>query len=134
MARIPTFKFSNPDDPISSNEELASMIRSLNGSSRIRNDRERPYDGQSHTITGIRGSTLVAGLTVRDVVDCLVQGFLLSSGEGELYDKAQNGTWIYENVYKLNLGDLDPMAVAQNMACCIEEYMGVFPNIPDEEA
>ena len=127
---IPTFQFTDPDDPISNKEELASMIRSLAGSTRIRNDRSRPYDGQSHTNNGTRGATLVEGLTFRDVVDCLVKGFLLSSGPGELYNKAADGTWLYEDVYKLDLGDLDPIAVAQNMTCCMEEYMGIFPHLP----
>mgnify|MGYP001561978832 FL=1 len=128
--QVPIYQFSDPDDPQVVAEELASMLRSGQGSTRIRNDRERPYDGQPWTDNGIRGATLVEGLTMRDVVDCLVQGFLLSSGPGEPYSKAINGTWIQEDIFKVDLHSLDPMAVAQNMLCCIERYMGIFPNIP----
>ncbi len=130
--QMPIYQFSDPDDPQVVAEELASMLRSGQGSTRIRNDRERPYDGQPWTDNGIRGATLVVGLTMRDVVDCLIQGFLLSNGPGESYSKAINGTWIQEDVFNLDLGQLDPMAVAQNMLCCIERYMGIFPNIPKE--
>ena len=129
MEQIPIYQFSDPDNPDVVQEELASMLRSGQGSTRIRNDRERPYDGQPWTNSGVRGATLVKGLTIRDVVDCLVQGFLLSSWPGELYSKAVNGTWIWEDVFKLDLDTLDPMAVAQNMACCIEKYMGMFPTL-----
>ena len=116
MNGIPTYEFSDPDDPQVVQEELASMLRSVDGSTRIRNDRGRPYDGQPWTDEGIRGATLVEGLSLRDINDCLVQGFLLSSGPGEMCSKAMNGTWIYEDLYKLKLEDLDPRAVIQNMA------------------
>lgn len=63
--------------------DLAFNIWSTHSSTDIRNDRERPYDGQSWTDEGVRGKTLVEGLTMRDVCDCLVKAFLISSHDEE---------------------------------------------------
>lgn len=52
---------------------------STDSSSDYRNDRERPYNGQSHTDDGIRGSRIVEGLTMRDIKDCLIKAMLVSS-------------------------------------------------------
>ncbi len=130
MEQLPVIEFSDPSSPEAVQEELASAIRSAQGSSSIRSDRERPYDGQSHTIQGVRGTTLVEGLTFRDVVDCLIKGYLFSTGPGELYEKAQAGTWVHDDVYKIDLQELDPSAVGQSMAVEMEKMMGIFPNVP----
>lgn len=50
-----------------------------NSSSDYRNDRERPYNGQSWTSQGKRGNTEVSGLTMRDIRDCLIKAMIISS-------------------------------------------------------
>jgi hypothetical protein len=72
-------------------------------------DRDRPYLGQAHTDEGERGKTLVKGLTMRDVSDCIRRGFALATTEHD---------------------SVDPVAVAQNACCEIEKMMGIFPNLP----
>jgi len=57
-------------------DELAFQIWSTQSSSDYRNDRERPYNGQSHTDDGERGKTEVKGLTMRDIKDCLIMAML----------------------------------------------------------
>jgi hypothetical protein len=119
-------------------EKLEFAMVAIIGSSTYRNDRERPYNGQSHTDHGERGKTLVEGLTMRDVADCIVQGFLAASGNTELYRKTipmdeddidyKTGDWRYEDVYKIPT-NIDPQAVIQNTMCFIEKYMGIFPNV-----
>ena len=104
-----------------------------------KNDRSRPYNGQPHTDFGERGKTLVKGLTMRDISDCIAQGFLAASGDNELYEKTSSrssdeasyhkNNWEYNDLYKINANDLDPMAVIQSATCFIEAYMGIFPNI-----
>jgi hypothetical protein len=85
-------------------------------------NRERPYNGQPHTAEGIRGATLVEGLTMRDVKDCFVIGAYRSMGKPmEEYPAT---------IYDIDWNDLDPMAVCQNMLCAVEERMGIFPNVP----
>jgi hypothetical protein len=74
-------------------------------------DRNRPYLGQAHTDEGERGMTLVKGLTMRDVSDCIRRGIALATRE---YD------------------GMDPVAVAQNACCEIEKMMGIFPNLTPE--
>lgn len=85
-------------------------------------NRERLYNGQPHTDEGIRGSTHVEGLTMRDIKDCFVIGAFRATGlPKEQYPR---------NVYGIDWDDLDPMAVCQNMLCAIEERMGIYPNVP----
>ncbi len=85
-------------------------------------NRDRPYNGQPHTDEGIRGSTLVEGLTMRDIKDCFVIGAFRATGKGlDEYPATLYGI------------DLDPMAVCQNMLCAIEERMGIYPNVPKVE-
>lgn len=141
-------------------EQLDFALWSTGGSSDYRNDRERPYNGQSWTDEGLRGKTEVKGLTMRDIRDCLIKGFLLSgatkayledgefskcwdfsSGEVKptqylldnqdkyVFTKVETGNWRQNDVYKLDLSNIDPIAVAQNMSCEIEKMMGIFPNI-----
>ena len=89
----------------------------------------RPYDGQSHTDQGERGKTVVSGLTMRDVCDCFVLGWLDASGRGNLI---QANACDYRDVHT---GDNPtPLAVMQNMVCWIEKKMGIWPNISPEEA
>ena len=90
--------------------------------------RNRPYDGPAHTDEGERGKTLVEGLTMRDVCDCMALGLLDASGEPALQDAAERGAWTYNDLYQL--GDFDPVAAIQSMACRLEMMMGIFPNVP----
>ena len=89
-------------------------------------DRNRPYDGQPHTDDGERGKTLVEGLTMRDVVDCIVIGFLEASGS-----YPDNPT--YDDMYKVT-GYPSPGAIIQCAMCNVEKLMGIFPNIQQTEA
>lgn len=104
--------------------------------------RDRPYKGQPHTDDGIRGQTLVEGLTMRDIRDCLLRAIFLSTGaEGfpaarTLYgeaDKGEEGMISLNDLYGWDLDKLDPVAVMQNLGCEIERMMGIFPNVPEVE-
>jgi hypothetical protein len=119
------------DDPDFANK-LEFELWSTQSSSDYRNDRERPYNGQPHTDYGLRGQTEVKGVTFRDVRDCFIKGLLLCCGvdQPELYEKADNGTWREQDVYKIDLTHVDIIAAAQNMSCEIEKMMGIYPNIP----
>ncbi len=118
-------------------EQLDFELHSLDGSSDYRNDRERPYNGQAHTDDGERGQTPIFGLTMRDLRDCYVKGFLLSvlPEQSELRKKVYDGTWRTMDIYKIDLSGIDPLAVAQNMGCEVEKMMGIYPNVGvlDEE-
>ena len=86
-------------------------------------DPQRPYDGQPHTADGERGRTIVERLTMRDLMDCYIIGCYQSAPiEPEEYP---------ETIFDLPWGQIDPMAVAQNMLCEVERRMGIFPNVPD---
>ena len=96
--------------------------------------RTRPYDGQDHTTTGLRGSQLVRGLTFRDIMDCYIRGLLLAAGHvgPEKYEEATKGEGaaLYENsLYGFDLDKLDPLAIWQSMACEIEKMMYIYPNL-----
>ena len=117
-------------------KKLEFAFMATEGSSAYRNDRQRPYNGQPHTDDGIRGRTMVHGLTMRDIRDCFVKGLLLSCGgidneeQNTLYESVKEGTWRTDDVYKVELSQIDPLAVAQNMTCEVERMMGIFPNVP----
>lgn len=114
-------------------------------SSDYRNDRQRPYNGQPWTHSGIRGTQEIKGITMRDLQDCLIQALLVSSGNKELSDKvfeisddpdigketkfAGKGTWRKQDVYKIDLNEVDPIAIGQNLTCFVEHYMGIYPNV-----
>jgi hypothetical protein len=74
--------------------------------------RDRPYDGQPWTAHGERGRQIVAGLTVRDIGDCIARGTVLLSG---LDGETQN---IDNRVIEAALLE-------------IEKMMGIYPNVPD---
>ena len=102
--------------------------------------RSRPYSGQQHTDAGARGEQLVHGLTMRDVRDCFIRAFIMSHD----YDIEDNKPYIREakkgvkgclaadDVFNMK-GDIDPMAVGQNLTCEIERVMGIFPNIDTQK-
>lgn len=99
-------------------------------------DKQRPFNGQPHTDFGERGEQIVEGVRMRDVMDAIARGFLLSTGPSELYAKVQEGRATYADLFQMSraeLGSLDPMAIIQNALCEIEKDMGIFPNIPPLE-
>lgn len=108
-------------------EDFKKILDVIGQSSQdFRNDRDRPYNGQSHTNLGERGRQLIIGLTMRDVRDCYVMAFLRCLGFSE---KVDDGTWCTNDLYSKDLNEASPIAVAQNMTCEIERMMGIYPNI-----
>ena len=101
---------------------LEKAFADCQGDSAFRMDRDRPYNGQSHTDSGKRGTTLVEGLTMRDISDCMVRGFLDAGG-------IQMENPIYDDIYKLDC-KFSPGAVIKNTMCWIEKYMEIYPNVP----
>ncbi len=93
------------------------------GSTAYSLEKDRAYDGQSHTHNGIRGKEMVKGLTVRDITDCIVKGFLDASGGIPLNP-------VHDDIYNIDLSKRDPGAIIQNTVCHIEKMMGIFPNLP----
>lgn len=97
--------------------------------------RDRPYSGQPHTDTGLRGQTEVCGITFRDLRDCYIRAWFLASGHvnRSLYEEAQKGenAVLCENdLYGWDLNSCDPVAVFQNFSCEVEKLMGIYPNVP----
>jgi hypothetical protein len=108
-------------------DNFAQMMKwalaEIQGSSAYSLERNRPYDGQSHTDQGTRGKTAVAGLTMRDIADCMVRGFLDAAG-------IQRENPIRDDLYTIE-EELDYGAVIQCAMCWIEKYMGIYPNVPE---
>ena len=80
---------------------------------------------------------------MRDLADCIVQGFLAASGDGELYEKtveihedmknseyACKNTWRYQDIYSIDLSQVDPGAIIDSALCFVEDMMGIYPNVP----
>ena len=101
-------------------------------------DSDRPFTGQSHTNNGERGKTEVTGIRFRDLADCVVKAWIDTANhtieESELADelrrRANDGTLNYNDVFKLKCGDVDPLALVQNVSCRVEKAMGIYPNVP----
>ena len=110
-------------------ETIANFIYESGGY--LVSDRERPYSGQPHTDQGERGKTLVGGLTMRDVCDCFVLGWLMADGRSGL---AESGQATAGDIYgDAPIKDIDPLAAMQNMMCEVERRMGIYPNVPGLE-
>lgn len=97
--------------------------------------RSRPYTGQPHTDTGIRGATEVKGVTFRDLRDCYIRAFFLANGINmpAHYDEAskgENAALCESDLFGWDLNQIDPIAVFQNFSCEVEKLMGIFPNVP----
>ena len=101
---------------------LEKAMAEAQGDSAFRMDRNRPYNGQPHTDSGERGKTEIKGITMRDMSDCIVKGFLLAAGLP--IEKC-----IHDDIYKIDM-DIDPGAVIQNALVEAEKMMGIYPNIP----
>lgn len=109
-------------------DKLKRALSEIQGSSAYSLERDRPYDAQPHTSQGERGKRMVEGLTMRDIADCMVRGFLYSADPDQgLHDIEMP---IRDDLYKVDLSKVDPGAVIQNTTCWIEKYMGIFPNVP----
>lgn len=84
-------------------------------------NRDRPYIGQPHTFTGVRGTDLVQGITMRDVYDCV--GVALGiCASGKLHDRYEEGRgFSTEDLYSVPnqaWTKIDPVAIMQ--AVCLE--------------
>lgn len=104
--------------------------------------RSRPYNGDPWTINGTRGSTIVSGLTLRDIQDCFIRAFIIAQPiideAGSVmevnfgrYTEAMKGENAQLNVNDIfdEHGDTDPTALVRNLSCEIEKMMGIYPNI-----
>lgn len=95
--------------------------------------RNRPYIGQPHTDNGKRGKTEVHGVTFRDIKDAFVMAAFDAGNDqdpaGENFDRERKGEVCYDDIYKLDLNKIDPIAWQQNLSTRIEKMMGIFPNI-----
>lgn len=110
------------------NKDLNFALHSIGSSSDYENGRDRPYNGQPHTDQGERGKTMVQGLTMRDVMDCFVMGYLEATKD--MAQKVKEGNWRYNDIFKSKDEGVDPLAAGQNMMCHVEKMMGIFPNLP----
>ena len=114
------------DEAIEGGSEFNQMLQwaftEIQGSSALSLERDRPYDGQPHTDQGERGKQEVKGLTLRDIADCIVLGFLDAGG-------IERECPIRDDVYTIER-DLDYVAVIQNAICHVEKMMGIYPNVP----
>ncbi len=117
------------------NRTLGDLIESM---SDFTTDPERPFTGQWHTDQGERGKTEVQGIRFRDLADCIVKAFIDSANgdtedkqlRDELYLRVEDNTLNYNDLYKLDLSEVDPIALIQNTICRVEKLMGIYPNIP----
>ena len=115
-------------------KDLANMIEGL---SDHLTDPNRPFTGQPHTDGGERGKTAITGIRFRDLADCVVKAFVDAAGfsiedegeRGELRRRADDGTLNYNDVYRLDLSKMGPLALQQNISCRVEKAMGIYPNV-----
>ena len=133
MSEVPMYDF--PKNAEDMNKLWNKMANDL-GCNDMNMNRDRPYSGQSHTYTGVRGATEIKGITFRDLRDCFIRAVYQSAGhlDIELHDESNKGedSALCENdLYKLDLNKLDPMAISQNLNCEVEKLMGIFPNVPE---
>lgn len=104
---------------------------------------DRPFTGQPHTDQGERGKTEVKGIRFRDLADCVVRALVdcnvsrLIDEDAklgwELHGRAEDGTLNYNDVFKLPIEGMDPLALVQTVCCQVEKAMGIFPNLPGTE-
>ena len=114
--------------------QIAGIIDEVCGTHDHNMRRDRPYSGQPHTDKGERGATEIRGVTFRDLRDAYLRALCLSNGidNPHLYAEAQKGenACLCEGDIYAMKGDVDPIAVAQNLSCEIEKLMGIYPNVP----
>ena len=132
-------------DIIPDNMSLEAMLDHMGSDTSMQ--RGRPYNGQLHTTTGKRGEEMIRNITFRDVRDCFIRGYILAHPRyvdgtidkiepnytlSEEARKGQKAAICDNDIYTLK-GDIDAIAVWQNMACEIEKLMGIFPNVPGKK-
>ena len=122
-------------DPEDFAEHLNDIIMSLGDHA---TDPARPFTGQPHTDQGERGKTEVKGIRFRDLADCVCRAFIDAAGftlenADEMYRRADDGTLNYNDLYQLDLSEMDPVALIQNITCRVEKAMGIYPNVPGLE-
>lgn len=108
-------------------EQMENLAEAIKDTAPL--DRIRPYTCQQPK----RHQQIVSGLTMRDISDCIIRGFLLSAKHvnPKGYDKVEAGTCCHEDLYGWNLNKIDPGAVLKNTGCEIEKMMGIYPNMLD---
>ena len=125
-------------------DQLTNVIAVLAGPENML--RSRAYTGQPHTSLGDRGKLPIKGLCMRDLQDCYIRAYIKAhptlDEEGKdiepnatLYKKASRGQHAMLNsnaLFKL-VGDVDPLAVFQNLACEVEKQMATFPFLDDRD-
>lgn len=115
-------------------QNLEEIIVGLNDNT---TDKDRPFTGQPHTVQGERGKTEIIGIRFRDLADCVCKAFIDvavldlkdKTLQEELQQRAEDGTLNYNDLYKLDLSKMDPVALIQNISCRVEKEMGIYPNV-----
>lgn len=115
-------------------DNLGDILENMSDSSV---DSNRPFTGQSHTDQGERGKTEICNIRFRDLSDCIAKAWIDAAGhtveseelEEELRRRADDNTLNYNDLYNLQCGDIDPIALIQATACRVEQLMGIFPNV-----
>ena len=112
-----------------SDRDLGDIISDLSDHT---TDKARPFTGQSHTDQGERGKTEVRGIRFRDLADCAVRAFVDSCPEAgdEMRNRRDDGTLNYNDLFTLDIEEMDPVAFIQNLTCQVEKTMAIFPNLP----
>jgi hypothetical protein len=105
------------------NKTILFAMKEIQGASGWSMDRNRPHDGQIQTCSGERGKALIAGLTMRDMMDCMVRGYLATA-------RIERENPVWDDVFSIDLPHFDPMAMMQNAMCEVEKMMGIYPNVP----
>lgn len=121
---------------INDSGDLGDIIVSLSDHT---TDPNRPFTGQPHTDQGERGKTEVKGIIFRDLADAICKAWIDAAVhtiedeklQDELRERANDGTLNYNDLYKLECGDIDPIALIQNVCCRVEKAMGIYPNIDE---
>jgi hypothetical protein len=116
-------------------EDLGNILMGLTDHT---TDPDRPFTGQPHTENGQRGATEIKGIRLRDLADCIVKAWIDAAShtiedenlQEELIGRADDGTLNYNDVYKIDCGDVDPLALMLSVCCRVEKAMGIFPNVP----
>ena len=95
-------------------------------------DPDRPFTGHPHTDNGERGKTEVRGICFRDLADCVVKALVDAAPDAsdELRARADDGTLLWNDVYGLDLSEVNSISIVQNVSCRVEKMMGIYPNLP----
>jgi hypothetical protein len=135
------------------NKEQPTIDEIVSGFTSNNCDTNRPYLCQQPK----RSEMLIAGLTRRDIEDCMVLGILEAKGgfpqihvseKGNKFktfeelaacDEGYKDSYVdperitYNDLYGWDLDKIDPVAAVQNMACHLERRLGIYPALLDGE-